>query len=264
MSAGVTIGIVQRVVWAARNLDERCAVTASDRAGARQPLPPPARPAARAPARAIASSDGVAGQHRLRARAQLRRAWERGPDARATSHRPVVLGECACRRGGPPRCAASPRCDPRPDASFPRGDHRHCAASRPGGLRRVCRMSANCCCALACARRASATSCSMLNDAGELTRHLLEHRPTQRTLVAHHFRRRGAEVPHQAGPRHRLEHVEREVDLVPAEALARGALVGVMVVVPPLAERDERQPPVVARVVAGDVALRCRARAPAS
>jgi hypothetical protein len=59
---------------------------------------------------------------------------------------------------------------------------------------------------------------------------------------------------HQARPRQRLEQVEGRVDLPPAKALAGAALIGVVIVVPAFAHGEQRQQPVVARVVTGDIA----------
>ncbi len=64
----------------------------------------------------------------------------------------------------------------------------------------------------------------------------------------------GAQVPDDPEPREQPQHVVGHVDLPPAEALPGRARVVVMVVVPPLAGRGERQPEAVARVVAGRVA----------
>ena len=54
--------------------------------------------------------------------------------------------------------------------------------------------------------------------------------------------------------REQAQHVVGHVDLPPAEALVGRALVVVVVVVPPLAGREQREQPVVARVVGGVVA----------
>ena len=56
-------------------------------------------------------------------------------------------------------------------------------------------------------------------------------------------------------PGHHLEQVIGDVDFPPVEALARRARVVVVIVVPALAERDQREEPVVAARVAGLVAL---------
>ena len=48
--------------------------------------------------------------------------------------------------------------------------------------------------------------------------------------------RRAAQVPHQADEREQPQHVVGDVDLPPEEALVRGALVVVVVVVPALAQ----------------------------
>ena len=67
------------------------------------------------------------------------------------------------------------------------------------------------------------------------------------------------QVPHDAERGEQLQAVPGQVDFPPVEALARGAGIAMVVVVPALAERDEREQGIVARVVARRVA----ARAPA-
>src|SRR5262245_53905169 len=74
-------------------------------------------------------------------------------------------------------------------------------------------------------------------------------------FVAQQLAGRRLQTPDQAGPRQGAQDVERGVDLPPAETLAHAALTGVMVVVPALAHGEYGQQPVVARVVAGDIAL---------
>ena len=93
-----------------------------------------------------------------------------------------------------------------------------------------------------------------LEASGQLTRGLFHHRPAQSLLAAHDMTGRLVQVPHQSRRGERLEGVVADVDLVPAKALAGGALVMVVVVVPPLAEGEQRQPQVVARLVARHVA----------
>src|SRR3546814_5478497 len=51
------------------------------------------------------------------------------------------------------------------------------------------------------------------------------------------------------------QHVIGDIDLPPLEALTRRGHVVVMVVVPALAERQQREQPVVAGIVTGQVAL---------
>ena len=53
--------------------------------------------------------------------------------------------------------------------------------------------------------------------------------------------RRFAEIAREAEPREHLDAVVRDVDFPPEEALVRGRLIIVMIVVPALAERDERE-----------------------
>src|SRR6476646_7102802 len=58
-----------------------------------------------------------------------------------------------------------------------------------------------------------------------------------------------ADIPDETG---RAEHLEQEpggIELVPGQAMARGSRMGVMVVVPAFAERDERHPPQVSGIV---------------
>src|SRR4030095_5868599 len=59
------------------------------------------------------------------------------------------------------------------------------------------------------------------------------------------------EVPHQADRTQQLQLDPGHVELVPRQPVPRGGGVRVMVVVPPLAERQQRDPPDVARVVPG-------------
>ena len=63
------------------------------------------------------------------------------------------------------------------------------------------------------------------------------------------------QVPDHAEKRYQLQHVEGDVELPPAKALAHGGGVVVMVVVPSLAQRDDGEPDIVAAGVAGLVAL---------
>ena len=64
------------------------------------------------------------------------------------------------------------------------------------------------------------------------------------------------DVPRQADLFHQPDHVVRDVDFPPAVALAGDALIGVVVVVPTLAERQQADPPQVAAVVGRFVAAR--------
>ncbi len=63
-------------------------------------------------------------------------------------------------------------------------------------------------------------------------------------------RSRRLDVPGQAERLQRADAHPVEIDFVPREAVARAGRMGVMVVVPPFAERQQRDPPVVRRVVA--------------
>src|SRR5688500_8094838 len=65
----------------------------------------------------------------------------------------------------------------------------------------------------------------------------------------------GLQIPDDSEPGHHLQAVVGDVDLPPVEALARGARIVVMVVVPGLAERDQRKQPVVAAGIARAIAL---------
>src|SRR6478735_2010834 len=59
------------------------------------------------------------------------------------------------------------------------------------------------------------------------------------------------DVPHHAERAEQLQGEPADVELVPRQAVASGDRVRVVVVVPALAEREERDPPAVARVVLG-------------
>src|SRR5206468_8877500 len=56
-------------------------------------------------------------------------------------------------------------------------------------------------------------------------------------------------VPRDAERRHRADDVPGRIEFPPVESVARGALVAVMVVVPTLADREERREHVIARLV---------------
>ncbi len=62
-------------------------------------------------------------------------------------------------------------------------------------------------------------------------------------------RRHGLQIPGEPQPRHRGHHVVGRVELPPVEAVARRALVAVVVVVPAFPHGEERGERVVARVV---------------
>ena len=64
------------------------------------------------------------------------------------------------------------------------------------------------------------------------------------------------QVPHDAAPREYAKHVVGDVDLVPEEPLPRRAGIVMVIVVPAFAERQDREPEVVAAVVAGREATR--------
>src|SRR4051794_35782741 len=74
-------------------------------------------------------------------------------------------------------------------------------------------------------------------------------------------RRDGAQIPDQPEPRKQLQDVESDVDLPPVEPLARRGHAVVVVVVPALTERDERQEKAVAaRVLRLETAAAQRVR----
>ena len=67
--------------------------------------------------------------------------------------------------------------------------------------------------------------------------------------------RRRLDVPYEPRALHRPDHPPRDVDLEAVEAVSCRRRESVMVVVPALAEHEERDDPVVARLVARDVVL---------
>ena len=71
-------------------------------------------------------------------------------------------------------------------------------------------------------------------------------RRRDRAATIEHALRWCAHVPHQSEPAQDFDAVVAEIDLPPEEALVRGGLVVVVVVVPVLAERHEHERPVVA------------------
>ena len=85
-----------------------------------------------------------------------------------------------------------------------------------------------------------------------------------RSPSAEHGGRHGLEAPDEAGPGEALQQVVGDVDLPPEEPVAGRALVAVVVVVPALAERDDREDEAVARVVLGLVAAPCPSGGPSS
>ncbi len=60
---------------------------------------------------------------------------------------------------------------------------------------------------------------------------------------------RVSQIPDKAKDRENPQEIVAEVDLPPEEALARAALVVMVIVVPSFAHGDEREKPVVARIV---------------
>ena len=65
-----------------------------------------------------------------------------------------------------------------------------------------------------------------------------------------------ADVPHQADKAEQVDQVVADVDLPPEESLAGGALIVVVIVVPALAEGEDRHQPVIAALVSRLVAAR--------
>jgi hypothetical protein len=55
--------------------------------------------------------------------------------------------------------------------------------------------------------------------------------------------------------RERLQDIEGRIDFPPFEPLPHAALVGMMVVVPAFAHGEQRQQPIIARIVAGQIPL---------
>src|SRR5437867_3536989 len=89
----------------------------------------------------------------------------------------------------------------------------------------------------------------------ELSGRAIYHAGAQALLVAENSLRRELEVPNDAQLRQSFQDVEGRVDLPPAEPLPHAALTGVMVVVPALPHGEQGEEPVVAGIVARDVAL---------
>src|SRR5918996_4390913 len=74
-------------------------------------------------------------------------------------------------------------------------------------------------------------------------------------LIAQHLRRWRLEVPYDADKAQSFEQVIGRVDFPPTEALPHAALVRMVVVVPTLPHRKQRQKPVVAGIVSRQVPL---------
>src|SRR3546814_5009725 len=72
--------------------------------------------------------------------------------------------------------------------------------------------------------------------------HLVDRAPREPPLTEQNLFGRRVQIPDDSHPRQDLQHVVRHVDLVPPEPLPRGHLVVVMVVVPSLAQGDQREP----------------------
>ena len=89
---------------------------------------------------------------------------------------------------------------------------------------------------------------------GKLGGHLVDDVPSKPLLAKHKGLRRCSQVPNDAQPRQYPQHIIGRIVFPPAEALPGGYLVGMVVVVPALAQGQQRKPPVVAGIVTGDVA----------
>ena len=90
---------------------------------------------------------------------------------------------------------------------------------------------------------------------GELGRDLVDHLSAEALFVPRTASAAGLQVPHQAEPGEHLQDVEGRVDSHQRKPWRALALAGVVVVVPALAQGEDGEPPVVAGIVAGDVAL---------
>ena len=73
-------------------------------------------------------------------------------------------------------------------------------------------------------------------------------------LVLHDLSGRALQIPHEPKALEQRQEIEGRVIFPPVESLARAALVGMMIVVPALAHGDDGEKPIVAGIVAGDVA----------
>src|SRR6516164_10215222 len=72
-------------------------------------------------------------------------------------------------------------------------------------------------------------------------------------FIAQHRRGRSFELPYNAERRQSFEQIIGRVDLPPSKALSDAALASVVIVVPTLTHRENREKPVVARIVARHV-----------
>src|SRR6266700_133508 len=81
------------------------------------------------------------------------------------------------------------------------------------------------------------------------------HARSQLVLVAQHLHGWRLQIPDNSEPGQDSHDVIGWIELPPPKALPGTALVGMMIVVPTLAHREQSQQPIVARVVSGDVPL---------
>src|SRR5947209_16206451 len=66
---------------------------------------------------------------------------------------------------------------------------------------------------------------------------------------------RRLDIPHETDPDQCIEAIKGQDGLPPPESLASAALVGMVIVVPPLTHGEQRQQPIIARIVAGHIPL---------
>ena len=74
-------------------------------------------------------------------------------------------------------------------------------------------------------------------------------------LVAQNLGRRHFEIPDETNPGKHSQKVIGRIDLPPAETLAHTTLISMVIIVPALPHRENRQKPVVAGIVPGHVAF---------
>src|SRR5271165_6289767 len=89
---------------------------------------------------------------------------------------------------------------------------------------------------------------------GDLERGATDNPGPEPVSVVHDFGGRTLQFPHDSQTLEQLQKIEGRVVFPPAEALADAALERMMVVVPALPHGDNGEEPVVAGIVAGDVA----------
>ena len=89
---------------------------------------------------------------------------------------------------------------------------------------------------------------------GDLGRGASDDLGPEPAAVLHDLDRGRLQVPDNTRKAEEPEQVERRIELPPAKSLADAALECVVVVVPAFAHREDREEPVVAGMVAGDIA----------